>query len=51
MFYIQFSKTNVLIGRIVPGEFRIMTTTHGRAILLCMNFLLHDKMAADGKSL
>ena len=28
-----------------------MTTTHGHAILLCMKFLLHDKMAANGKTL
>ena len=27
--------------------FVYMTTTHGRAILLCMKFLLHGKMAAE----
>ena len=28
-----------------------MTTTHGRAILLCMKFLFHNKMAAKCKKL
>ena len=47
---ISFRKLMFGLVQLYHVSFVYVTTMHGRAILLCMNVLLHDKMAAECKS-